>query len=175
MNHLQTIGQRFLSELNLESDVTRRYLACVPFDQLEYKPAPKSESLGRLAIHVAEIMGWWTSCIQDDKLDFIDFEPKVITSKGALLAYFDDLHQSAAKCLSTAKDDVFEQEWSMTYGEEVLFTLPKRQVARSFCMNHLIHHRAQLGVYLRLLGIPIPAVYGPSADDEQVTLINRFV
>jgi len=65
-------------------------------------------------------------------------------------------------------------DWSMTHGDEILFTLPKKQVVRIFCMNHLVHHRAQLGVYLRILDIPIPAVYGPSADDEEVTLIRAF-
>ena len=67
-----------------------------------------------------------------------------------------------------------EKDWSMTYGEDVLFTLKKKQVLRVFCMNHLIHHRAQLGVYLRMLGIPVPAVYGSSADDENVLLIQPF-
>lgn len=169
-----TIGQEFLRELTLESEVTRRYLESVPFDKKEFKSAEKSESLGRLAIHVAEITSWWTALIQKDKLDFIDFEPEDIQSTEALLQYFDNLLVEAKSALSTVKDEAFDEEWSMTYGDEVLFTLPKKQVARIFCMNHLVHHRAQLGVYLRMLDIPVPAVYGPSADDENVILIKRY-
>lgn len=169
-----TIGQEFLQELSLESEVTRKYLASVPFEQKTFKPAEKSEALGRLAIHVAEITAWWTSCVQEEKLDFIDFEPKEIHSTEELLSYFDALLKEAKEALSKVKDEEFDKEWSMTYGEEVLFTLPKKQVARVFCMNHLIHHRAQLGVYLRILGIPVPAVYGPSADDEAVIMVRRF-
>jgi uncharacterized damage-inducible protein DinB len=169
-----TIGQAFLQELTLESTVTRRYLASVPFDKLAYKPSEKSETLGRLAIHLAEIVAWWTECIEHDKLDFIDFEPKEIQSREELLSYFDSLLEDARKSLSEVNDEEFEKQWSMTYGEDILFTLPKKQVARLFCMNHLIHHRSQLGVYLRLLDVPVPATYGPSADDEDVILINPF-
>ena len=169
-----TIGQELLQELILEAAVTRRYLENVPFTKLDYKPTEKSEALGRLAIHVAEIVAWWTACIENDKLDFIDFEPKDVKSKTELLNYFDDLLADAKNSLSNVKDKEFEKEWSMTHGEDVLFTLPKKQVVRLFCMNHLVHHRSQLGVYLRLLDIPVPATYGPSADDENVTLINPF-
>lgn len=169
-----TVGESFLQELILESEVTRKYLASVPFEKKDFKPAEKSETLGRLAIHLAEITAWWTSCLQSDKLDFIDFEPKDIQSTDALLVYFDKLLEEAKHALTIAKDEIFDKNWSMTYGDEVLFTLPKRQVARIFCLNHMVHHRAQLGVYLRLLEIPIPAVYGPSADDEQVTTIKDF-
>jgi len=169
-----TIGQTFLKELILEAAVTRKYLALVPFEKKEFKPAEKSETLGRLAIHIAEITAWWTACVKNDKLDFMDFEPKEINSTSELLDYFEELLEKAKKSLAAAKDEEFEKNWSMTYGDEVLFTLPKKQVARIFCMNHLVHHRSQLGVYLRLLKIPIPAVYGPSADDEHVTLIKPF-
>lgn len=169
-----TIGQELLQELTLEASVTRRYLENIPFDKLDYKPSEKSETLGRLAIHVAEIIAWWTACIDNDKLDFLDFQPKDIKTKDELLAYFDNLFADAKTSLTNAKDLEFKKMWSMTHGDDVLFTLPKRQVARLFCMNHLVHHRAQLGMYLRLLDIPIPATYGPSADDENVILINPF-
>jgi uncharacterized damage-inducible protein DinB len=169
-----TIGQELLQELTLEAAVTRRYLERVPFDNLDYKPTEKSEKLGRLAIHVAEIIAWWTSVVETNKLDFIDFEPKDIKSKDELLSYFDKLLLEAKKSLENVKDDEFTKEWSMTYGTDILFTLPKKQVARLFCMNHLVHHRSQLGMYLRLLNIPVPATYGPSADDEDVILINPF-
>lgn len=168
------IGQELLKELTLEAAVTRKFLANVPFDKLDYKPSEKSETLGRLAIHVAEIIAWWTSCIESEKLDFIDFEPKEIISTEELLAYFDTLLSEAKSSLIEAPDEEFEKEWSMTHGDDVLFTLSKLQVARLFCMNHLVHHRAQLGMYLRLLDVPVPATYGPSADDEDVILITPF-
>jgi uncharacterized damage-inducible protein DinB len=169
-----TIGQELLQELTLEAKVTRRYLESVPFDKLEYKPTEKSETLGRLAIHVAEIIAWWTSIVETDKLDFIDFKPKEIKSNEELISYFDNLLADAKRSLDKVDNAEFEKGWSMTYGDEILFTLPKKQVARLFCMNHLVHHRSQLGMYLRLLDIPVPATYGPSADDEDVILINPF-
>lgn len=169
-----TKGTEFLQELVIEAAVTRLYLDSVPFDKLDYKPTEKSETLGRLAIHIAEIIAWWTSCIESDKLDFIDFKPKDIKTKDELLSYFDSLLVEATASLTHVKEDEFEKEWSMVYGEEVFFTLPKRQVLRLFCMNHLVHHRSQLGVYLRLLDIPVPATYGPSADNDYVILIQPF-
>lgn len=110
-----------------------------------------------------------------DELDFIEFEPENIETTEALLTYFDGLLAEAKQVLMEAKDEDFDQNWSMRYGDEILFTLSKKEVVRKFCMNHLVHHRAQLSVYLRMLDIPVPAVYGPSADDENVTLIEPFL
>ena len=90
------------------------------------------------------------------------------------MSYFDNLLTDAKNSLANAKDEEFGKNWSMTHGDEILFTLPKKQVARLFCMNHLVHHRSQLGMYLRLLGVKVPAVYGPSADDDDVVLITPF-
>lgn len=161
-----TIGQELMEEFAIEMGITRRYLASVPFDKKNFKPAEKSEELGRLAIHIAEIVAWWKACLEQDKLDFIDFEPIDIQSTEALLSYFDDLVIEAKATLNKVQDAEFNREWSMTYGDEVLFFMKKKQVIKSFCMSHLVHHRAQLGVYLRLLDIPVPATYGPSADDD---------
>lgn len=169
-----TKGKEFLQELLHEAAVTRKHLEVVPFEKSTFKPHEKSEALGRLAIHLAEIVTWWSSCIHDDKLDFIDFEPVVIENTKDLLSYFDKNLAEAKKALGSVSDQEFDSEWSMVYGEDILFTLPKSQVARLFCMNHFIHHRAQLGIYLRLLNIPVPASYGPSADDEHVTLIQKW-
>lgn len=169
-----SIATDFLNELKLEAEVTRRYLESVPFDRADYKPHAKSEQLGRLAIHIAELLSWWKSIIKSNSLNFIDFEPEDISSTEELLSYFDGLLDEAEVALKGAVDTDFDAQWSMCYGEKVLFTLPKKQVARIFCLNHFVHHRAQLGVYLRLLGIPVPATYGPSADDQHITLINKF-
>jgi uncharacterized damage-inducible protein DinB len=169
-----TIGQELLQELTLEAEVTRRFLASVPFDKTEFQPNEKSEKLGRLAIHVAEILAWWKQVIENDKLDFIAFKPKDIKTTDELLSYFDNLLMEAKYVLSKVVNEEFYNEWSMTHGEETYFTLPKKQVLRLFCMNHLVHHRSQLGVYLRLLDIPVPATYGPSADDFEMILTNKF-
>ncbi len=169
-----TAGQELLQELTLEAAVTRRFLANVPFDKIAFQPTEKSEQLGRLAIHVAEVIAWFNSVIETNKLDFMDFEPEDIKTTQALLDYFDGLLADAKKSLLSVADEDLNQEWSMAHGEETYFTLPKKQVLRLFCMNHLVHHRAQLGVYLRLLDIPVPATYGPSADDFKMILTEKF-
>ncbi len=172
-----SLAKDLLAEFTLETAVTRKYLAVVPFDKADFQPHEKSEKLGRLAIHVAEIIAWWKASILSDSLDFMDFEPKAIQSTEELLAYFDELVTATKTILRKAKTQDFKGNWSMTYGDEILFTLPKKQVVRSFCMNHLVHHRAQLGVYLRMLDIAIPATYGPSADsaeDEEIILITKW-
>jgi uncharacterized damage-inducible protein DinB len=169
-----TISQTIIQELIVEAAVTRKYLAVVPFDKLDYQPTEKSEKLGRQAVHIAEIVAWFTSVAKTNRLDFENFEPKALQTKEELLNYFDTLLEEAIQSLTNAKDELFAENWSMTYGEETFFTLPKKQVARIFCMNHLVHHRAQLGVYLRLLDVAVPATYGPSADDEDVLLTQPF-
>lgn len=168
------IGQGLLQELTLEAAVTRRFLERVPFEKAEFKPHAKSEQLGHLAIHVAEIIAWWKECIENYDLDFIDYKQKEITSTRELLSYFDELLMSAKEALAEVTDEELEKSWSMTHGADILFSLPKKQVLRIFCMNHLVHHRSQLGTYLRQLDIPVPAAYGPSADDEDVILISPF-
>jgi hypothetical protein len=110
----------------LEAAVTRRFLEAVPFEQLDFQPHEKSEKLGRLAVHVAEIMAWFSSCIRDKQLDFEHFVPNTFDNKDALLSYFDGLLKEASELLLSASDAVFEEVWSMTYGEEVLFALPKK-------------------------------------------------
>ena len=170
----KTIGLELYLELSLEAEVTRRFLESVPFDKVDFQPTEKSEKLGRLAIHVAEIIAWWKSVIEQDCLDFIDFEPKAILTKQELLNYFDVLLAEAKIALQNVTDEALNEVWSMKHGEEVYFTLPKKQVLRLFCMNHLVHHRAQLGVYLRLLDIPVPATYGPSADDFEMILTRNW-
>jgi uncharacterized damage-inducible protein DinB len=169
-----TTGRELLQELTLEAEVTRRFLESVPLDKAEFRPHEKSERLGHLAIHAAEIVAWWKEVIENDELNFIAFKQKEINSTAELLAYFDNLLADAKNALQTVTDEELKKTWSMTHGEDVLFTLPKKQVLRIFCLNHLISHRSQLGVYLRMLDVPVPAAYGPSADDENVILIRPY-
>lgn len=161
------LSQALLMELNHEAQATRKTLALVPFDQADFKPHPKSMSLLALATHVAEITGWWKECLLHDELDFAGAMPerKPLASVEELLSLFDDRLAKAEKILSEIDEAEFQKPWTMRNGETVYFTLPKAVVTRTWCLNHWYHHRAQLGVYLRLLNIPVPSVYGPSADE----------
>ncbi|MBS1537020.1 MAG: DinB family protein [Bacteroidetes bacterium] len=123
-------------------------------------------SLKRLAAHVAEVSGWWKECLLHIELDFAKwvYTPKVINSTKEIVALHDDLIEKARVILSEVNDEEFFKPWTMRTGDEIYFTMPKEAVVRTFCLNHLYHHRGQLTVYLRLLNIPFPGMYGPSAD-----------
>jgi len=163
------LNQTILAELKQEAASTRNLLALVPFEKSDFKPHEKSMSLGRLARHVAEISGWWKECLILDELDFSkgDFTPKTLSSTEELLDLHDRMVEQAEKILNETPESEFEKPWTMRNGEMIYFTMPKANVVRSWCMNHLYHHRGQLTVYLRLLNIPLPATYGTSADLEQ--------
>ncbi|MEZ5046591.1 MAG: DinB family protein [Chitinophagaceae bacterium] len=163
-----TLNETLLAELKQEAQATRKLLERVPLEKGEYKPHEKSMTLLRLATHVAEISGWWKECLLHDELDFAkaDFTPKAINSTEELLAYHDTLLANAEKILNETPESEFEKPWTMRQGEMIFFTLPKKVVVRTWCLNHLYHHRAQLGVYLRMLDIALPGIYGPSADEQ---------
>jgi uncharacterized damage-inducible protein DinB len=117
---------------------------------------------------VAELPGWITYVISSPEMDFatFDYKPYQPKDREDLLRYFDGLVAEAINTLKNASDETMMVPWTMRQGEKVFFTMPRMAVIRSMAMNHLIHHRAQLGVYLRLQNIPIPGMYGPSADDS---------
>ncbi|MCX6208327.1 MAG: hypothetical protein NTZ59_02200 [Bacteroidetes bacterium] len=163
-----SIGKILLAEVLQESASTRKLLEVVPFDKADFKPHEKSMTLKRLATHVTEITGWWKECLLQDVLDFAagDFTPKVINNTDDLLAMHDDLVAKATKILSEVADEEFAKPWTMKNGEQIYFTMPKAAVTRSWCLNHLYHHRGQLTVYLRLLDVKLPGMYGPTADDQ---------
>lgn len=164
-----SIAGKFLAELKQESANTRLMLAAIPFEKASFKPHEKSMSLKVLALHVAEINGWWKECLVQDELDFSKDggKKKEINSTEELLAYFDELVTKSEAILQNAKDEDFAKNWTMRNGDVVYFILPKESVVRTWCLNHMYHHRAQLSVYLRLLDIPVPGMYGPSADTAQ--------
>ncbi len=164
MKHSQVL----LAEVKQEAIATRKLLELVPFDKANFKPHEKSMALLNLAKHVAEISGWYKECILDDELDFAKDmgAPKTVNSTADLVALHDAHILQAEKILNEVNEDEFEKLWTMRAGEVIYFTLPKAQVVRTWCMNHLYHHRAQLGVYLRLLNVPLPGSYGPTADEQ---------
>ncbi len=163
-----TIAQQMLAELQQEGIATRKILSLVPIDKKDWKPHEKSMALGRLAEHVAEIYGWPKETVMMDELDFSkgDFSPKVINTNEDLLALFDKCMAKATEILENTPDEEMAKPWTMRNGEIIYFTLPKAVVMRTWVLNHSVHHRAQLGVYLRLLGIPVPSTYGPTADEQ---------
>ena len=164
------IATSLLPEFDLEMANTRKVLERVPDADWGFKPHPKSFSMGELAGHVATIAGWLTGTLTADGFDVApggvpaEF-PKPATAKEAL-ALHDEGVASARAALEAATDDTFLSSWSLLENGTPLFTMPRVAVARSFVMNHLIHHRAQLCVYLRLKDVPVPALYGPSADEQ---------
>lgn len=161
------LASAFLAELENEAKVTRNCLERVPADKFDWKPHEKSMTMGRLASHCAEMWGWTKSTLRSDVLDFatMDYTPFEPKTTEDLLAFFDD-HVAAAKAvLAETSDETFMTNWTMRNGEQVYFTMPKVAVMRTFVLNHIIHHRGQLSVYLRLNDIPVPSIYGPSADE----------
>jgi len=157
-----------LAELKHEAATTRKILALIPADQINYKPHEKSMPLGSLAVHVAELPTWVGVTLTQDVLDFskpYPPTPKFSTTE-ALLARFDKNIADATQVLENIQEETFLQNWTMRNGEQVYFTMPKGAVLRNMVFNHTVHHRAQLGVYLRMLNIPLPKSYGPTADDK---------
>ncbi len=163
-----TIAQQMLAELEQESIATRKILANVPTDNQDWQPHEKSMKFIPLARHVAEIYGWSKEIVADDELDFakMDWTPVPVNSTQDLLDMLDKGLAKSKEILGAATDEDMQKPWTMRQGEIIFFTLPKAQVMRTWVLNHIIHHRAQLGVYLRLQGIAVPGTYGPSADEQ---------
>ncbi len=163
-----TIGEMMLPEFDQEMASSRKILEAVPEDNYGWKPHEKSMTLGRLAGHVAEMTSWVVATINQDKVEMTPgTPPTTATSKAQILQVFDGELGAARAALAGVSDEAMMQPWSLIMGGHTVFTMPRIAVFRSMVMNHMIHHRAQLGVYLRLLDVPLPGVYGPSADDKK--------
>lgn len=163
-----SLAQSLLPEFDQEMATTRRCLERVPEDKLSYQPDPKSMTLARLAGHVAEMPGWGAVTVNTPALDFAkgDYKPTEMTSRTQILAAFDKIVAESRAAIAGASDEHLMQPWSLKQGDTVLFTLPRIGVLRSMVLNHTIHHRGQLSVYLRLTGAKVPSLYGPSADEQ---------
>jgi uncharacterized damage-inducible protein DinB len=161
------IRESLLPEFDRELAVTRAVLARMPDEALDWKPHPKSFSLGELATHVVNVPTWVATTVDADGVDLAaPFTPPVPGDRETLLRRLDANVATARAKIAGADDRTLMAPWSLRTGDLVHFTMPKAAVLRTFVMNHLIHHRAQLCVYLRLLDVPVPAVYGPSADEQ---------
>lgn len=157
-----------LAEFQHEAALTRKTLDKIPDDKFDWSPHTKSFSLGKLASHTADIPNWAVMTMKQPELDFAtaDYKPKNEKTKDEILKNFDENVKAAVDAIKAGSDEDMMSNWKLRNGEQVYFEMPKAQVLRGMVLNHTIHHRAQLGVYLRLLDIPVPAIYGPSADDQ---------
>ncbi|MGP8244985.1 MAG: DinB family protein [Bryobacteraceae bacterium] len=162
------MSEGLLKEFDNESKTTRRVLERVPTDKFEWAPHPRSMTMGKLANHIAEMTAWVPDALGKDFFDMAAQgtpEPAPATTE-ELLASFDRKAVAARAAIAAAPDEIMMKPWSLKRGEQVFFTLPKAAVLRTFVFNHVVHHRGQLTVYLRLNEIPVPSIYGPSADEQ---------
>jgi uncharacterized damage-inducible protein DinB len=156
-----------LPEFDHEMTVTRKLLERVPEDKLSWKPHPKSMELGQLAQHVATLPMWGSMTLDRSELDLGGTPPlPPITSRAALLEFFDRNVSTTRAALTGKGDGELMAPWTLKKDGQTIFTMPRAGVWRGFVVSHLIHHRAQLSVYLRMNDVPIPSMYGPSADES---------
>jgi len=158
--------QMFLKEMDREAQTTRKMLERVPDDKYDWRPHEKSMSVRQLATHIAELPSWASMVLTTDELDFASspYQQKTINNTKDLLAYFESSLADGRTQLEKASDSELVPNWTLRNGEEIYSVESKADVIRmSYCQT--VHHRAQLGVFLRLLNVPIPGSYGPSADE----------
>jgi uncharacterized damage-inducible protein DinB len=165
-----SIAQSLLPELDQEMAGTRKTLERIPEDKFEWRPHPKSSTMIALATHIATMVGWGAVTINTDSFDFAPpggepYQEIPAASKAELLETFDKGLAEFREALAGASDEALMKDWSLLAGGQTLFTRPRVACLRDMILSHLIHHRAQLGVYLRLNDVPVPAIYGPSADE----------
>ncbi len=162
-----TINKLLLAEFNEEMKKTRTTLERVPVDKKDFAPHPKSMPLGKLAPHVAQLAGFGLTVLTTPELDFSkgSYKPLPFESSEQLLSAFDEGVAKVRTALQNTPDDAWKQNWKLSFQGKPLFNGPRFLAYRQMFLNHLVHHRAQLGVYLRLNEKAVPATYGPSADD----------
>lgn len=160
------------SDLGSEFAATRRMLAAVPWDRADWKPHDASMSLGTLARHVATLPGFGVSALTTDTMDAsaLRVPPVEIASTDDLLAVWMGTSQALRDALDAADADALRQPWTMTMNDGAITLVdgPRHQVVRRWTLSHIAHHRGQLSVYLRILDVPVPGTYGPSADDKSM-------
>ena len=162
-----SLKQLALGDLGHELETTRRVLERVPEQHLAWKPHAKSFSLGQLATHLTQIPFWITTTIQQDELDAAAaprIEPPATVAE--IMRRFDENAAEARAAVRNADESTFGAPWTLRAGDHVILSMPRLAVLRSFCLSHMIHHRGQLSVYLRLLDVPVPSIYGPTADEQ---------
>jgi uncharacterized damage-inducible protein DinB len=160
-----SIAETLLPEFDQEMATTRRVIERVPGAKGEWKPHPRSFPLGHLAQLVATMPGWITNAVSETSLNLGNYPGYTYESTETLLKSFDKHVKEAHQALAAARDPDFQVQWSLKAGDRVLFSAPRSVIVRQH-INHLVHHRGQLTVYLRLLDVPVPSIYGPTADEK---------
>jgi|SRR5579883_284019 uncharacterized damage-inducible protein DinB len=164
-----TLCQTITLDFQEEMANTRKLLERIPLDDAhrKYKPHEKSMTFEQLATHVAEMPGWVRMALESELLHLKpeEYKPRLARSTKELLEIFDKAVKEGAAAIETATEDDMKKNWTFKWGDQFSMTEPRPKVVRSF-INHIVHHRAQLGVYLRLNGIAVPGMYGPSADEH---------
>jgi uncharacterized damage-inducible protein DinB len=161
-----SFSQSLLPEFDEEMKNTRKLLERVPDGKFDYQPHAKSMTLGRLATHVAELPSWAAMTLGRETVEIEPgYKPHIATDRAEVLAIFDKSVADARALIEAATDEEWNKIWTLKWGGRTIISMPRTAVVRATVMNHLIHHRAQLGVFLRLNDVEIPGMYGPSADE----------
>lgn len=170
MENTMNLSAGLLPEFDHEMALVRKTLERIPDGKLGWKPHEKSMSFGHLAGHLAELPSWLVETIHKDSLDFApvdgpSYTPPVIATTADALAMLDKYVKTGREALVTATDATLLGNWSLLMAGQIIFTMPRIAVLRTWVLNHAIHHRGQMSVYLRMNDIPVPSIYGPSADE----------
>lgn len=163
-----SVKTSFIAELKQESASSKKILERVPIESASWKPHEKSMTIGRLATHIAENSIWIANILSTDEIDFasMTFDPYTAKSSEELLDIFQKNIDRSMAALEAASDEDFDKIWTVKNGGQVISSLPKKECIRGWAFNHICHHRGQLTVFLRLLDVPVPGIYGPSADER---------
>lgn len=159
--------QYLIEDLTEDAKATRVILSRIPEDRLTWKPHERSMTLGRLGMHIAELPKWMISTIETDGMDFAagKFRPNIPEKRDQILTEFEDALAKAVVALQNVSDETLNETWTARAGDRIIWSLPKRTLVRQ-TIRHIIHHRGQLSVYLRLLDVPLPKMFGPTADER---------
>jgi len=162
------LNQPLIAELKHEAAATKRMLERIPEDKFDWKPHQKSRTLGLLASHVAELPGFLNSILTRDEIDFAKGDYKAYQTKTPeeLMNLFQEKVDEALETLKNTGDEKMQENFTLHSGDHIIASVPRGVAARSMALSHIVHHRGQLSVYLRLLDIPVPGMYGPSADEN---------
>jgi uncharacterized damage-inducible protein DinB len=162
------LADALLPEFDHETGLTRRLLERLPDGRADWKPHARSMSLGRLSAHVCEVLAWLPRAVTTTEYNWDStqpYEPRVCETRADTVAFFDEAQKAARAALAGVSDGELMQPWTFKKDGQTVFSMPRVGIVRGMVLNHLIHHRGQLSVYLRLNDVPLPGMYGPSADE----------